>query len=229
MSNSMKFKEILGQIPLFSELSDSDINALEKVVISKKFRKNEYVFHEGDMASHLYVVVSGRVKVFKLSSEGKEQILQVVSPSQMFAEAAMFSGEDYPAFAQALEDSVIFLLERKKLLELLAHNPSLGLQMLSALSLLLRRLNRLVEDLSLRDVQARVAKYLLDQSAKAGKDEFLLPLKKESLAWALGTISETLSRNLKRLKDLNVIEIRGKRIIVIDKEALLKISAGQKI
>lgn len=225
----MKFKEILRRIPLFSELSDSDINALEKVVVSKEFRKNEYIFQEGDKASHLYLAVSGRVKVFKLSLEGKEQILQVVSPYQVFAEAAMFSGEDYPAFAQALEDSVIFLLERKKLLELLAHNPSLGLQMLSTLSLLLRRLNRLVEDLSLKDVQARVAKYLLDQATRAGKDEFLLPLTKESLAWALGTIGETLSRNLKKLKDLNFIEIRGKRIRILDKEALLKISAGQKI
>lgn len=225
----MSFKDILRQIPLFSELSLSEIDSLEKVIVSKKFNKNEYIFQEGERASHLYIVVKGRVKIFKLSSEGKEQILQVVGPQNIFAEAAMFSGEDYPASAQALEASLLFLLEREKLLALIAKNPPLGLKMLSALSLLLRRLNRLVEDLSLKEVQARLAKYLLDQATLSGKDEILLTLKKESLAWSLGTISETLSRNLKRLRDRGIIDIRGKRIKIINRQALLKMSAGQKI
>jgi len=225
----MSLRDIVKQIPLFSELSSSEIDALEKIILSREFGKNEFIFHEGDKAAHLYVVASGKVKVFKLSSEGKEQILQVVGSRQIFAEAAMFSGDDYPAFAQALEDSHLLLLEREKLLSLLTQNPSLGLKMLSALSYLLRRLNRLVEDLSLREVQARLAKFLLDQSARHESSEFLLPLKKESLAWSLGTVSETLSRNLKRLKDRSIIDITEKKIKIVDREALFRISAGQKI
>jgi len=221
-------RDVLRQIPLFSELSDLDLKELEKLVICKNFGKDEYVFHEGDRAEHLFIVVSGRIKIFKLSQEGKEQILQVVGPNQIFAEAAMFSGEDYPAFAQAMEDSRLFLIERRNLLNLLARSPSLALKMMSALAFLLRRLNRLVEDLSLKDVQARLAKYLLDQAAKKEEDEFTIPLKKESLAWSLGTVSETLSRNLKKLKELGVIEIKGKKIRILDRKTLLKISAGLK-
>ena len=223
----MKLLTQIGEIPLFSGLSEEQLGELAMIVVDQGFRRGQTIFMEGDEGSGFYVVNSGKVKIFKLSPDGKEQILHIFGPGEPFAEVPVFAGQRFPANAEALEESRLFFFPRLGFLELIRRHPSLALNMLAVMSRRLRQLAGLVEDLSLKEVPARLAAYLLYQSdRREGRAEFELEIAKGQLASLLGTIPETLSRILAKMVKEGLIESSGPRIKIINKTGLQELAAG---
>jgi CRP/FNR family transcriptional regulator len=220
--------DVLRKTPLFATLPDADLRRVADLAVSRRFSKKEAVFREGDRADGFFIVGSGKVKVFKLSGEGKEQILHVLEAGQTFAEAVIFEGGVYPAHAEALTDADLLFLPKRPFVDLLERTPGVAVRMLASLSRWLKRMTDLAESLSLRDVETRLVFYLSEELKARGippKDgaELDLPIGKNVLASRLGTVPETFSRTLKKLQDDGLIEVRGKRIRIVSAERLFSI------
>ncbi len=217
----MDIAKHVSSIPFFEELPDEQIEDLCMIVADQVFHRGQIVFSEGDDGTGFYVVISGRVKIFKLSPEGKEQILHIFGPGDPFGEAAVFSGQHFPANAEAMESSRIFFFPRESFSDLIEDNPSLALNMLAILSKRLRRFANLIDDLSLKEVPGRLAAHLLYLSGQSeGSEQLELNITKTQLASLLGTIPETLSRILGKMSKQGLIESDGRRIKILDREAL---------
>ncbi|MBM4351590.1 MAG: Crp/Fnr family transcriptional regulator [Deltaproteobacteria bacterium] len=226
--------DFLKKCPLFAGLKDEDLKVVRAIATLRQVGKREILFSEGEEAKGFYVILSGKVKLYKISPDGKEQILHVVSAPDSFAEAALFLERTYPAFAEPLSDSQLLFIPRRGFIQLIEKNPQLSINMIVSLSHYLRRFASLIEELSLKEVSSRIAKYLLDLSMKLSKEgknpkEVELDLSKTQLALKLGTISETLSRTLAKMKIKGIIDVRKNRILILNREALEELSSGLKI
>ena len=211
----------VSSIPFFEELPDEQIEDMCMIVADQVFHRGQIVFSEGDDGTGFYVVISGRVKIFKLSPEGKEQILHIFGPGDPFGEVAVFSGQHFPANAEAMESSRIFFFPRDSFSDLIKKNPSLALNMLAILSKRLRRFANLIDDLSLKEVPGRLAAHLLYLSGQTeGSEQLELSITKTQLASLLGTIPETLSRILGKMSKQGFIESDGRQIKILDRKAL---------
>ncbi len=225
----MKFIEQITRIPLFQGMARKQYEDLAMIAVDQIIPRGKMIFSEGDEAAGFYVVTSGRVKIFKLSPEGKEQILHIFGTGEPVGEAAVFAGEKFPAYAEALDETRILFFPRTAFVDLIGKNPAVALNMLSVLSKRLRKFAGLVEDLSLKEVPGRLGAYLLLLSGqKKGAVEFELDVSKNQLASLLGTIPETLSRILARMEKEKLIKSRGKRITLLDRKGLEALSAGEK-
>lgn len=219
--------KIIDSVPLFAGLAPQQLRELATIVVDKGFRSGRLIFSEGDEAEGFYVVISGRVKVFKLSPEGKEQILHIFGPGDPFGEVPVFAGQEFPAGAEAMEQTRLFFFPRKAFVDLIRKHPDLALGMLAILSRRLKRFTVLIEDLSLKEVPGRLAAYLVHLSARSGgEQEFRLDVSKAQLASLLGTIPETLSRILRKMKDQGLIDLDGARIRIRDPEELQDLAAA---
>jgi CRP/FNR family transcriptional regulator len=211
--------------PLFSGLESSDLRRLEAIAVTKTLKRGETLFLEGDHAEGFYAVVKGLIKVYKIGSDGREQVLHLVGPGHTFAEAALFGEGRYPANAEAVQPSELKLIPKRPFVELLRTEPELALKMLASLSHWMKRLLALVETLSLKNVEARLADYIISRAREEGLPmkngiAVTLDVEKKMIAARLGTISETLSRSLKKLKDRELIREEGSRIIITNLKAL---------
>jgi len=222
---------LLKKCPLFAGLKEEDLLKIRAISVPKKMTKKEILFSEGEEAKGFYVLLVGKVKLFKLSPEGKEQILHVVSAPDAFAEAALFLGGTYPAFAEALTDGQLLFISGKEFNQLIERNPKLSINMIVSLSHYLKKFTSLIEELSLKEVSSRLAKYLLELSSLGGKDlrEVELDLTKTQLASKLGTVSETLSRTFTKMKSKGIIEVKKNRIFILDRKALEELASGMKL
>ncbi len=226
--------EILKKCPLFAGLKEDDLKKIRGLGSVKQVRKKEILFGQGEEAKGFYVVLSGKIKLYKISPEGKEQILHVVSSPDAFAEAALFVEGNYPAFAEALSDSQLLFFPKRNFIQLIEKNPQLSINMIVSLSQYLRKFAFLIEELSLKEVSSRIAKYLLDLSFKSTQEgksanEVELDVSKSQLAARLGTISETLSRTLAKMKTKGIIDVKKNRIRIINRESLEELASGLKI
>jgi CRP-like cAMP-binding protein len=213
--------EQIGMVPLFDGLPPGQLRDLAGIAIAKTYKRSEPIFSEGDEATGLYVATSGRVKIFKLSSDGKEQILHIFGAGEPFGEVAVFTGRRFPANAEALEDTRVVFFPRTAFVTLIQREPSLALNMLAVLSLRLRQFAHMIENLSLKEVPGRLAAYLLYESAHRGhQDELELDIAKGQLASLLGTIPETLSRILAKMSTQGLIEVNGPLIRITDRQGL---------
>ncbi len=217
----------LAKCPIFEDLDADELAEFARVALMRTCAKGEYLFHEDDPADGLYVLVSGHIKIHKTSPQGKEQILRLVRPVEMFAEAAVLSGRRYPAAAVALDDSVALCVGRDDFMRLVSANPAVSLKMLGHLSQLLRDVSRLVEELSLADVPSRLARYLIDLADRAGADEFELGLAKGELATRLGMAPETLSRTIRRFVEQGALVMHGNRVRLADRALMERVSDGR--
>ena len=227
-------KEVRGQlagIPLFSGLSGEQYDALARIGVRRSSRKGERIFSEGDEGTGFYVVVTGRVKISKVSAEGKEQILHFFGPGESFGEVSVFTGQGFPADAVAAAQTALLFFPRTSFIALIRNDPALALNMLAQLSQRLRQFAGLIEDLSLKEVPERLAKYLLYLSGRdgdAGAAE--LDVSKGQLASLLGTIPETLSRILTKMNRQGLIHSRGAQITILDRPGLDAIAwEGKKL
>lgn len=225
----MDIVSIVADIPLFHGLSPGQCAKLGAIALRKYYSKGQRFFSEGDDADGFYIILSGRVKVFKLSPEGKEQIFHILEAPEPFGEAAVFAGENFPACAQALAQTQVLFFPVRNFLDLISKEPSLALSMLALLSMRLRKLTTLVENLSLKEVPGRLAAYLLLLNDRNGsKSAIELDISKNQLAGLLGTIPETLSRILKRMAEENLIRADARTISILDREGLADLAEGNR-
>ncbi len=225
----MDLQRIIPGIPMFRELPVEQIAEVADIVVEHSYRKGKVIFSEGEAATGFYVVISGLVKIFKISTDGKEQILHLTASGQPFGEVPMFSGANFPANAETVEKSRVLFFPRDQFLELLKRDPNLSMKLLADFSRRLRYLIRLIEELSLKEVPARLSAYLLYLSEKnEDSEDVQLPVTKGHLAALLGTIPETLSRILSRMSSRGLIEVRGRKIRLLDRRSLEELSAGGK-
>ena len=216
----MSLPEFLSQTMIFQGLPLAELQELGKLAIAQRYDKGEIIFHQGDEGIGFFVVKSGRVKVFKLSNDGKEQILHIFNKGDHFAEVPALDGHCFPAAAAAIENSEVLFFPRQAFLQLLENRPTLAINMLKSFARHLRHFSNLVDNLALREVPARLATYLLSLSEKSKTSENVqiveLDLTKGQLAARLGTIPETLSRVFAKLSRDGLIEVDGNKVKLLD-------------
>jgi len=212
--------ESLKNVFLFSELDEKSLKELELITGIKKYKKTQVIFNEGDLATTLYILLDGIIDLIKYSSDGKEQRIRRVSAGEIFAEAAVFSGSQYPVTSIAKKETTLLYIEKNKFISFVKSHPNVALQMMGTMSHLLRHLNQKIGEISLSSVSSRLAKYILEEARKNRSDQFTLDIKKQDLAAELGTISETLSRAFKKFKEKGLIEINKKTIKIKSPTAL---------
>lgn len=213
----MNKKEIIASSILFDGLPADQVEALADIAIIKNYEKGENIFFEGDLGIGFYVVGKGKVKISKISFAGKEHILHIFGGGEPFGEVPVFNGRPFPATAEALIATKALFFPREKFVRLVEANPSLALNMLAVLSFRLRKFANQIENLSLKEVPARLANYLVYLSEEQENGEIVeLDISKGQLASLLGTIPETLSRIFSKMNDEGLIEVNGKRITLLD-------------
>ncbi|NLN39397.1 MAG: Crp/Fnr family transcriptional regulator [Smithella sp.] len=223
----MDMTSIIAGLPLFQGLAPHQNATLAGIAQRRYYSKGQIFFSEGDNADGFYIILSGRVKIFKLSPDGKEQIFHILEAPEPFGEAAVFSGENFPASATALVETPVLFFPAGKFTGLIRQDPILALSMLGLLSLRLRKLTTLVENLSLKEVPARLAAYLLYQSRdNEHKPVIELDVSKNQMAGLLGTIPETLSRILKRMAEENLIKTDARTITILNRKHLTDLAEG---
>jgi CRP/FNR family transcriptional regulator len=212
---------IISAIPLFNGLPDDQLSAIRQIAVEKQYNKGQTIFVEGDETRGFFVVVDGRVKIYKVSSEGKEQILHIFEAGQSFGEVTVFTGQQLPANAQSLAKSRLLLIPRSAFVGLVTANPSLALNLLAIMSKKLRQFAAQIENLSLKEIPARLASYLIYLAKEQGSGESVtLNVSKGQLASLLGTIPETLSRIFAKLSGQNLIRVEGPTITLLDFQGL---------
>lgn len=214
-SQFMNSRLAMKMCPLFAGLTETDLTALEKICRRSEVPKGTILFTEGEEARGFYVPVSGKVKIYKVTPEGRERVLRIAEPGRTFAEAAIFDLGTYPANAATLEKSVLLFFPKQEVLDLLRNNVQLAINMIGGISRLLREFMDQMEDITFRDVPARLARYLLDLS-ESGQQQVELPLSKTQLAVNLGTVGETLSRTFRKLVKDGLIRMRSRTIDILD-------------
>jgi CRP/FNR family transcriptional regulator len=212
----------LRSCQLFAGLPAADLEAIAGFAVLRSIAKDNYLFHEGDPSEGFYVVQKGAINVHRVSVAGKEQVIHVFRAGESLAEASLASEKGYPANARAVESSTIVVVPKAPFLALLSRRPDLGLRMLGSMSQHLRVLVGLLEDLTLKDVETRFINWLLKRSPRdaVGGTHVELDRTKRVLAAELGTSSETLSRTFARLREENLLEVKGSTLHVLDVPAL---------
>ena len=213
----------LARVPLFENLPPNDLLRLASAARRKRFPRGATIFQRGRRADGFYILLEGSVKLFRTSPDGRQQILHTVAPPNAFAEAAVFAGGKYPAHAVAMKASECLFLPRKELVEQLRKHPELTMRLLASMSKRLQDFARLIEDLSLREVSARLARFLLEEADRQGRRKFRLPMPKGELARQLGTTAETLSRTFSRLDDRGILTTSGQQVHLLDTPRLAAI------
>jgi CRP/FNR family transcriptional regulator, dissimilatory nitrate respiration regulator len=221
--------QLLQNSQLCAHLDSSEVEQLIQVVTIREVPKGELIFLEGDDAAGFYILLRGSVRVYKASPEGREQTLHRIKPGQLFAEAAVFHGSRYPANCDALLDSTVAFFPKTEFVRLIERNPQMSLKMIASMAAFLRDFNQTIEMLSLKEVSARLAAWLLSAAGRAHSNQFTLPMSKGDLANVLGTVNETVSRNLRKMIDLGVLQVDNRDITIIDRTRLEAIAAGEKI
>lgn len=222
----MKSKiEKLAEFSLFSGLAEEHLNTIAKIAVLKRISKKAVLFREGDVANGFYLLLKGRIKLIKLSPNGKEQILHFVQKGQSFAEAALYLNSSYPATAEALEESELFFIPREALSEALSSDPGLAMNLISHLARYLQLLTRKIEELSLLDATERLAQHLLG-NMEAATGLVRLGAGKGQTASSLGMAVETFSRTLTKFKDEGLVKEASPGVLqVLDAEKLKRISS----
>lgn len=225
-----KISRILTITPLFKGLTEQQIDEVSAITIDRRYRRGESIFMEGDVADGFYIVADGQVKIFKTSLDGKEQILHIYGPGNLFGEVPVFSGSRFPANAQSLSGSHILFLPRNAFVRLITAHPSLSMNMLGELSMRLRQFTLQIENLSLKEVPSRLASYLIYLAREQDDQKHVtLAISKGQLASLLGTIPETLSRIFAKMSAQDLIRVEGKEIHLLDPLGLEDLAAAGKL
>lgn len=213
--------EILRQIPLFAPLSREELAHVAAFAVERHFERGDLVLLEGDRGG-LHYLLSGAVKIFKTSPEGKEQVLRLIEPGQTFNDVPALDGGPNPASVAALEESVIYAIGRAELQQLILERPAVATAAVKALATALRFMLGRVEDLSFRHVSARVAKILLEQDVAVQAGRTTHRLTQQEMAAIAGTAREMVGRALKELEAQGAIELRQGHVSIRDRERLLQ-------
>jgi len=223
---SQNVADILHECRLFSQVNPAGFARLVAIARLCRFEKGDVIFREGQPCPGVYVVGSGLVRVFKAGPGGKEHVLHIVGPGNTFAEVAAIGGFDLPAAAQAIADTTCVLLPLDRFRRQLEEDHALCLALMSGMTLWVRHLVALMEDVVLRDAAGRLARFLLN-AAPAEDGSVELPALKRHLASHLNLTSETFSRTLRRLCDARLIEqLDNGRVRLLDRDGLHRVAEG---
>ena len=223
--SSLSAKQILKSTSLFAGLDDAELNALSARSGVRAYEKGELLFSEDEPCAGLYVVVSGRIRIFKTSLSGREHVLALEGPGSSIAELPVFDGGNYPASASAVEDAEALFISRPDLRAICLEHPEVSLKMLQVVGSRLRRLVGIIEELSFTTVRHRLISWLLRTARAEGRTTdrglaFSLSASHQDLASQIGTVRELVSRNLARLQAQSFIEMNGREVTILDHEGL---------
>ena len=217
--------QTLKHISIFSALDEQDIAGIASVTEIKSYKKNRVIFNQGDTGNVLFILISGLVKIFLTDKDGKENILKVIYKDDFFGEMSLLDSNFRSATIIALENSKALLIYREDLFKLIQSYPLIGYNMMVALSRRLRATNNDIASLNFLDSYGKVARVLLGFVTKRGKQEsgnivIDLPISRQEMAEMAGVSRETFSRILKKFKEMRCLNVKGKKIIIINQEIL---------
>jgi CRP/FNR family transcriptional regulator len=216
---------LLKATPLFSALSDAEIEFLSARTRVRAYSSGELLFSEGEPCAGLYLIASGRVRIYKASPGGREHVLAVEGPGSSIAELPVFDGGNYPASAAALESTDLLFISRKDFRTVCLEHPEVALKVLQVVGTRLRRLVGIIEELSFTTVRHRLISWLLRQSKVEGQaldrgSVILMGETHQEVASQIGTVRELVSRNLARLQAQGFISINGHEITILNRAGL---------
>jgi CRP-like cAMP-binding protein len=220
-------QDVVRKAPLFTALDEAAAESLRTSMDSVKIAKGSVLFAEGDEGDHLYVIVEGKLKLGTSSGDGRENLLSILGPGEMFGELSLFDPGPRTSTATAVTDAKLLSLGQEKLIPWLAENPEVALQLLARLAQRLRRTNEAVGDLVFSDVPGRVAKALIDLGERFGKqtEEGLFvhhDLTQEELAQLVGASRETVNKALADFAGRNWLKLDGRAVLITDFDRLSK-------
>lgn len=216
-----------SKVEIFANLNREELMKIVEMTGHKEFDKGDTIFLEGTEANTLYLVNEGKIKLFKYTKDGKEQILHILSEGDFFGELNLFKEGEYSFNAKAIAKTKLCTLTKDKMRNLILERPEIGLKILEVIGDRLSKLETLVQNLATKDVEARLAYLLLELKENYGKVtskgiEIKLPINREDMSNYTGVTRETISRKLKKFEEEGVIEIVGvKKIIIIDEDRLI--------
>lgn len=222
----MRDLEYLKKIPVFADLPDDALLAIHQRTIERTYRRGMVIFFEGDPGEGFHYVRSGRVKIVKAAGDGREHIIKLLSPGDIFAEVLLFNSQPYPATAIAAEDAAIGSISNTDLERLVLGNNKLALQLIKALSQRLLYAQQKIKNLALGDVLARTAETLLRLGREHGRQGengavvIAVGLSRQELANLVGTTRETVTRTLSALRKDKIIDFAGDSLVILKPERL---------
>jgi CRP/FNR family transcriptional regulator len=210
---------------MFGALDEAELGALAERAIEQRLSRGEVLFVAGEQARGIYVIIEGAVRAFRESLEGREQVIHVERAGATIAELPVFDDGPYPSTVAAEEDSVVLFLDKRDVQRLCLEHPKIALAALKVLAGRLRRCAELVEELSLQEVDQRLARLLLVEARARGQKrgraiELDLVLTNQQIAARIGTVREVVSRALNRLQQNGLIEVDGRHVRIPDEESL---------
>ncbi|MFB3921091.1 MAG: Crp/Fnr family transcriptional regulator [Terriglobia bacterium] len=225
--------ETLRRVPFFAVLPTDELKALASHCVVRRLARDEMLFGEGDTCEGMYVVQQGALKLFKMADTGREQVLVIERAGSTVGELALFDGGTLPASAAAIEDSTLLYLPRREFLDLCQHNSKVAFAVIRTLAWRFRYMTSLVEELSLKEVSHRLARFLRDRALMSGVRtrrgvEFPLEETNQEIGAEIGTVRDLVSRNLRQFVDRGIIKMERRKVIVLDMAELEAQIAGTK-
>ncbi|HOK07439.1 MAG TPA: Crp/Fnr family transcriptional regulator [Syntrophales bacterium] len=222
-----KKRDALAASRLFGGLAAEDLEQLEEIAVERHFLKGETVFLEGDEGRGFYLVAEGAVSVYKVSAEGKEQILRILREGETVGAVPVFLGGSFPANARALAKSRLLFFDRRDFIRLIGGKPNLALNLLAVLAARLREFTIQVENLALKEIPARLASYLVTLAEEQDNEDLVrLTISKAQIAGLLGATPESLSRALGAMKAKGLIREEGDAVRLLDLPRLRALALG---
>ncbi|MFL0270276.1 Crp/Fnr family transcriptional regulator [Candidatus Clostridium radicumherbarum] len=216
--------------PIFSVLDSDQLVEVTSSIIRRKYKKGQIIFFEGDVSDKFYIINGGKIKIFKYTKEGKEQILYILSEGDFIGYLSLLKKGRFDYNAEALEDVNVCMLTKDDFDKIVKRTPEISLRILESLHDRLVSLENLVQTLSTKDIETRIAAILKNFAREFGKEEakgivIEMPLSREEMANYIGVTRETMSRKLTSMEDDGTIELVGnKKIIIKDLQLLEELS-----
>jgi len=226
--------ETLRRVPFFAVLPPDELKALATHCVVRRLARDETLVAEGDRCCDgLFVIQSGAVKLFKIAENGREQVLTIERAGSTVGELSVFDGGTFPASVAAIENSTLLYLPKREFLDLCRRNSQVAFAVIRTLAWRFRYLTSLVEELSLKEVSHRLARFLRDRAMKSGVQtkrglEFPLEETNQEIGAEIGTVRDLVSRNLRRFVDRGIIKMERRKVIVLDMGELEAQIAGAK-
>ncbi|WP_053364545.1 Crp/Fnr family transcriptional regulator [Bacillus sp. FJAT-27251] len=212
----------VSQVPIFNHLEDGQMNEVMGMVQSVAYKRGEMVYRAGDPSDSLYIVHTGKIRIYRLSESGKEQLLRILAPGNFTGELALFKDGVHEAFGEAMEETQVCIIRREDLQKLLLKYPSVSLKILTEFSIRLEQSEKQTTRFATEKVEARLASFLAECMDHDRSKEITLPMSKKDLASYLGTTPETISRKLADLEEAGLIQQKSnKKIVILDQDGLL--------
>jgi len=219
----MSHDHCISLVPIFNHLTEEQMVEISALTHAVQFRKGETIYRAQEPSNALYIVSRGKVKIYRISDSGKDQIQRILTPGEFTGELALFSDDLHDAYAEALEDVEICMVKREDMSELLLKYPTIAMKVLSEFSRRLEASEKQSTRIATEKVETRIAMYIAETLDRYGEEGIVeIPMKRKDLASHLGTTPETISRKLLELEEAKIIEqLPGNRIHVLDLDALL--------